>query len=343
MVRAELRDFSADSWHGVVSDFPNFTLAQTWEYAQAKVLTGSWKARRLVFIEGSRIVAAAQAIVRLVPKFDKGLVWINGGPLGEFSSANDALFLSVMEKLKGYWVDQKRMYLRLALPWPAQEVDFSKLRSLGYESTDCSGWASIRLDLSLPLDQLRSQLQQKWRNCLNKSERLGIEEHIGFDPATMSAFAEKHQRMLEERKFDTTITPDLIATLQGMLPSDRKLLVFLGKHNGQAVGGVLIARYGKICEYLAGVMDNAGRSVNVGHFLLWRAICEMKNRGYRWFDLGGADTERSPAGILHFKMGCGGTAYRFANELEACSGAVLSRLVRWQVRRARSKAGGPSA
>ena len=104
------------------------------------------------------------------------------------------------------------------------------------------------------------------------------------------------------------------------------------------LGMVLIARYGHTCEYLAGVIEEAGRTVNIGHLLLWRAVCEMKSLGYTWFDLGGMDPQRTPPGIFHFKAGLGASEYRLLGEVEAYEDRWLSRLVRSRVRGARRRA-----
>ncbi len=69
--------------------------------------------------------------------------------------------------------------------------------------------------------------------------------------------------------------------------------------------------------------------------LLWRAICDAREAGLRWFDVGGMDPELTPKGIYDFKAGIGGTPYRLAPEIEAQNGGLRTRLVRWRVNRAR--------
>jgi len=87
------------------------------------------------------------------------------------------------------------------------------------------------------------------------------------------------------------------------------------------------------------MVNGAGRAANAGQLLLWRAVCEMKELGYRWFDLGGMDLYQTPSGIFHFKAGLGGTPYRLVGEFEAHDGRWVSKMIRWRVHRVRQAAG----
>jgi lipid II:glycine glycyltransferase (peptidoglycan interpeptide bridge formation enzyme) len=134
------------------------------------------------------------------------------------------------------------------------------------------------------------------------------------------------------------VTPPFLSSLQSYLPADRKLWAITGRHGDNKLGGVLIGRYGHNCEYLVGAINDAGKGVNAGQLMLWRAICQMKEMGYHWFDLGGMDPVRTPKGILHFKTGVNGTPYALIGEIEAFNTSLLSRAVRWRVGHARKPA-----
>ena len=232
------------------------------------------------------------------------------------------------------------MYLRIAPP-VLENVAVAD----GLATTDCgqvdagSGWASARVDLSQTVETLRRQLQQKWRNCLNKAERLGLTAQGGSNEEKFSELIASYNTMLPEKRYQTNITPKFLCRLQAMLPPERKLWAFNARQDRQQLGGILIARYGDTCEYLVGSVNEAGKAHNAGQFLLWQAVCQMKILGYRWFDLGGMDPEHTPAGIFHFKSGLGGTSYRLVGEFEGHDGGWRSRALRWYVSRVRSGSG----
>ena len=79
--------------------------------------------------------------------------------------------------------------------------------------------------------------------------------------------------------------------------------------------------------------------VNVGQLLLWQAVLTAKASGVTKFDVGGMDPELTPPGIFRFKQGIGAIPYGLAPEIEALPTgflkALIARLVRWRVRRAR--------
>lgn len=341
MVRLVTRAFPQKEWTDLVSGFQNLSLIQTWEYANAKAQTGHWKVERAVFMEGGYIMGVVQALVRPIPWLRRGLVWINRGPLWRRTeNENPLLLVAMMEELRRHWVERNHMYLRIAPCDREGKLDMKALEEIGYfPDTMSTGWASARLDLLLSLETLRAQLQQKWRNCLNKAERLGLTVQSGSDDSLFDEFQRQYKRILLEHGYDTGVTPLLLSRLQTLFPSERKLWVLTARQNSKSLGGVLIARYGVTCEYLVAAVNKDGRAVNAGQLLLWRAICEMKNLGYRWFDLGGIDRNRTPSGIFHFKAGLGGTPYRLVGEIEAHDGGWLSRVVRWRVSRARQLAG----
>lgn len=115
-----------------------------------------------------------------------------------------------------------------------------------------------------------------------------------------------------------------------------RLLVYRARHQSVPLGSALIVRFGPIAEYLAGTLLPEGRPYNAGHLLLWGAIIAMRQAGCSRFDVGGMDEVLTPKGICDFKVELGGTAYRFANEIEADDDRIGSRLVRWRVNWART-------
>jgi lipid II:glycine glycyltransferase (peptidoglycan interpeptide bridge formation enzyme) len=341
MVRLVTRSFSQKEWTDIVSGFRDLSLIQTWEYGEAKVQTSRWKVERAIFMDGDRVIGAVQARVRRVPLLNAGLVWINRGPLWHRSEGDDSsLLVAMMEELRRYWVEQRHMYLRIAPAVMESEINVNGFEAAGYRvAGGAAGWASARVDLSHPTETLRSQLHQKWRNCLNKAERLGLTIESGPDGSAFHELIASYEALLKDREFQTNITPWFLAQLQALLPPESKLIAFVARLEGSPVGGALIARYGETCEYLVGTSNEESRAVNAGQFVLWQAACEMKSLGYRWLDLGGMDPERTPPGIFHFKAGVSGAPYRLFGEFETNGGGWFSKAVRWRVSRARQSVG----
>jgi lipid II:glycine glycyltransferase (peptidoglycan interpeptide bridge formation enzyme) len=244
--------------------------------------------------------------------------------------------VAMLAELRRYWTVERGMYLRVLPTLFQGEVEPHLLTGSGYHLVEGSAvWVSSLVDLSQPIEVLRRRLQQKWRNCLNKAERQEVVAESGSSDAAFTEVLLEYEQRLKQKTFTSVVTPDLLTRLQSHLPEDRKLWALLGRQDNRTLGGILIARYGQTSEYLVGAVSDAGKAANAGQYLLWRAICEMKEMGYRWFDLGGMDPLRTRKGILHFKQGVNGSPYGLIGELEAFDGGLLSQVVRWRVGRAR--------
>ena len=337
VIRLVTEAYSQKDWTDIVSTFQDLSLLQTWEYAEAKVHTGLWRVERATLWDDNRVVGAVQSLVCEIPLFGSGFVWINRGPLWRGQVACDhTMLMTMLGELRRYWVEKHGMCLWVAPPLFHNEADIGLFSRHGYRPVEGSeGWASAVVDLSLPVEILRRRLQQKWRNSLNKAERLVLVSESGTSRDIFDAVLDEYQQLLRERRYKSSVTTSLLSRLQVFLPDERKLWGVSGKQGNQKLGGLLIARYGQRCEYLVGAINEIGRAVNAGHFLLWRAICQMKELGYRWFDIGGMSPTGTPAGIFHFKSGLGGEPYKLISEFECFRDGLLNQVIRWWVRRAR--------
>ena len=337
-MRLITKSFSQDDWNGIISEFQDLSLMQTWEYGEAKVRTGPWKVERAVFLDGDRLVGVCQAMLRVLPVLGRGLVWINRGPLWRrLQEEPEVSALAViLAELRRYWVEERGMYLLVAPRLDQGEILPSPFPPAGFAYVEpVTGWASARLDLRLPLEELRRRLHPKWRNCLKKAERLGLVVESGCDDQVFLQVMAEYQEMLEHKGFQASLTPPLIAQWQKCLGKDRKLWSVVGKQGEERLGAILIARYGDSCEYIIGAVNQAGRETNVNYLLLWQGIGQMKELGYRWFDLGGMHPQNTPAGILHFKSGLAGYPYMLVGELEAYNRGIIVKAIRRYIRRRR--------
>ncbi|MBU4231185.1 MAG: GNAT family N-acetyltransferase [Proteobacteria bacterium] len=291
-----------------------------------------------MFLDGDRIVGICQAMVRVLPFLGRGLVWINRGPLWRRTPEElDVSGLSAMlVELRQYWVEERGMYLLIAPMLYREEILPSPFSPSGFAWVEgVTGWASARLDLSLPLAELRRLLHPKWRNCLKKAERLELLVESGCEDQVFQPVMAEYQKMLEHKGFQPSLAPALIAQWQKFLGKDRKLWGLVGKQGEERLGAILIARYGNTCEYLISAVNQAGRAANVNYLLLWQGIVHMKELGYRWFDLGGMHPQNTPAGILHFKSGLAGSPYMLVGEVEAYNSNIIVKAIRRYIRRTR--------
>jgi CelD/BcsL family acetyltransferase involved in cellulose biosynthesis len=329
MVQFEPVEYSRESWLEIAATMPGYNLMQDWSYGEAKADCGGWQVERGLFQEAGTVVGVAQVLLRTIPVIGSGLAWLNRGPLSRPGTENGTL----LKTLHGYYCDERGFYLRIAPQMPAENLAPTSLPAMGFRQTTASGWASARLDLTPDLATLRSGLRQKWRNALNKAERAGIHIDSGADGELFERFLDEYQRFLEDRGIETSVTPELLRALQRNLPPHSKLRSYQATLAGEALGSVLVVKYGPTIEYLAGTSLDAGRPYSVGQLLLWRAIADAKEADAQFFDLGGMDPDITPKGIFEFKRGVGGESYRLATEIEGIQQGWRPAFVRWAVER----------
>jgi hypothetical protein len=341
-MRLVQENFSQEEWTALVTRFQDQSLMQTWEYGEAKARTGPWQAVRLAFLQGDLPVGACQAMVRPLPIWRGGLAWINQGPLWRPRGVEGdwALLGKMLAELRTYWVEERRLYLRLALPLELAGGGGDFLPPLGYAWVPgAGGWASARLDLSPAAEELRTGLSQNWRKQLSRAERQGVTARVGRSPELFERFLENYGEFLGRKGLHPPLTRDFLRELQAQLPEARRLWVCEGWQGTVCLGSLLLAGYGDTSLFLALALSGAGQAAHGGFVIHWQAVLAMKAAGFRWLDLGGVDPQRTPPGILQFKSGLRGKPYQLVGELEAGRG-VVSRALRWYIRRRHLKTQG---
>lgn len=330
-----IKNFSQEEWGNIISEFKDLSLMQTWEYAQAKTSISSWKVERVIFQNGKNIIGAVQVFVRTIPVLGGGLVWINRGPLWRRSGQeNFKLFKEILQKISHHWVTSQHYYVRIAPPIEQGEQKITyDLKDIGYDFIkQTSAWSSARIDLSKTKEELRKQFKQKWRTDLNGAERNGVECLIGTSNKLFEDFLSHYEPFLKEKKLSTPITSQFLCEFQSFLPHNQKTWIFEGRFNGELLGGLLMAVYGDTCIALAGSNPNKkGRQLRSGNLVWWQAILKMKDLGYHWFDVGGADPKLTPRGILHFKAGLRGIPFQLIGEFECSRNKLIDYALKWYI------------
>ena len=102
------------------------------------------------------------------------------------------------------------------------------------------------------------------------------------------------------------------------------------------IGALVCSLMGDTAIYLLGATSEKAMELKAANFLQWQAMMWLKDRGARWYDLGGIDPVANPGGY-HFKSGLGGRETALLPPHLARGGlvgeVVLRGLARWRQRR----------
>jgi len=177
--------------------------------------------------------------------------------------------------------------------------------------------ATIVLDLSADIEQIRANLRRSLRTQLNRGGRLGIRIREGTDAVAIDTFVRQHDAMAQRRglaPIPDGVTRCLASASPGGTPSMRLLIA---EHEGQQVAGILLACAGNRAVYEWGVTseEERHRQLPLSHMLHWDAIMWAKSAGYRYYDFGGYWEERGDQdSINRFKTGFSKNVQRFVPE-----------------------------
>ncbi len=265
-----------------------------------------------IHIDGSEVGLLQLQEVGLVGRtvhllsLDRGPVWFDGaGSLGhwrQFLEAFDAAFPSR--------IGRRRRLMPELIDTPAARdllIDLSFRRQSGIP-----GYQTMWLDITPDSEHLRAGLKQKWRNTLNKSERQGLEVDIDETGQRLGWLVARYNADKKARDFPGP-KPTFLLTLGRCFGVDGNLLILSAAIDGAAVAAVLVLLHGTSATYQTGWSDATGRKLGAPTLLLWRAVEELKARGYRDFDLGGVN-DRDAAGVKAFKAGLGGEEVRLVGQ-----------------------------
>jgi hypothetical protein len=296
-------------WQQWLAQSGRSSLLQSWAYGAAKSSTSAWRVRRCAIYCDNEPIALAQVLERRVAGVR--INRINRGPLHLRALSADEQH-AVWQELARLGCLRRARVLSVA---PEEVVTGSSLvlfAKQGLRQFTPIAWESAWVDLGLDLGALRKRLDGKWRNMLSFAERAALELEIGSDDQLFDWMIVKYRENMQQKKFRGPAI-GLLRSLRHHLEPDSQPLVLRALSGGEAVAGICIVPHGAAATYLLGWNGPVGRQLKANQYLLWQAIAYLKQRGLRWFDLGGFNELRDP-GVAAFKLGLNGERYELVGE-----------------------------
>lgn len=232
-----------------------------------------------------------------------------GPALADGSSADAlALYGKMIDALTDEYAIRRKMMLSVLPRVSPGETnqEFASLIAKGFRPGQLLRAPDRYLvDLRLSDDELRKSVAQKWRNRLNKAERLeltfersGLGQQHEFD-ALFSA-------MLQRKQYNDHSAYDTLPALLGHEVEAIRSELFLVRHQGEAIAGAVVFKCGDTAVYLYGATADKALPLSAGHFLQFNIIRWLRdNTTARWYNLGGTDGSE---GLHTFKKGLVGAS-----------------------------------
>lgn len=304
----EVDGLDASAWDTIVLGFADGNIYQTWAYEARR--SGTDAMSHLVLRKDGDIVAAAQLRIVKVPMLPLGVAYARWGPMWRRRGCkDDPRHLQVaLACLRAEYAQRRRLAVRilpLAFEHQRETVEPLLVHEHFERLADEGAQRTLLLPLDPPLDALRRSLDQKWRNCLNKAEKNGLELKVGDDDAIFGEFVGIYRQMHERKAFHETSSVDGFRALQAQLPEGARLRVSLALRHGRPIAGSLFSVIGDTGIYLYGATGDAGMGTNASYLIQWDAVMWLKSRSARWYNLHGINPEVNP-GTYRFKAGLAG-------------------------------------
>jgi lipid II:glycine glycyltransferase (peptidoglycan interpeptide bridge formation enzyme) len=324
-------DVDPASWERTLSSFDDATVYQTWSFEA--VHSRAKSVSHCIVERGGRPAAAAQVRIARFPLIPFGVAQVFWGPMCRESGgpADVEGLAHLANVLKEEYGKRRGLLVRL-LPHayedtPECDAVLQALESNGFvKSSRGRIYRTFRMNLSRSHDELRASLAQKWRNQLNRAERNDLEIEEGDDLGRFDLFADLYREMMARKKFDTDVDVEKFREMVRNRDEFAWLRVFICRSGGVASAAVVVSAVGDTGIYLLGATNSEGMKSKSSYLLHWRVISWLKERGCRWYDLGGINPQSNP-GVFHFKKGFSGDDVRQMGRFEFSPSAPHRALV----------------
>lgn len=280
------------------------SLQQDWTYGSAMFALGVPLLRARVEQDGMTL-AYAQFIVRrfgrlgAVALCSRGPLWLQ--PLDAKDRARVYKAMKQSLPLPG---------LRFMLVTPEQAA--GEALGLSPMRRVLSGMSTVMLDLTPSMDELRANLERRWRHRLVTSEGAGLSiQRVGTQPNQFRWLLEAEMAQRGDKGLDG-LPPAFFERFALTHAEPSKAMLTLRADVGRdRVAAMMFLIHGRSAVYHIGWTSDKGRDLHAHNLILWKGIEELKARGIRQLDLGGVNTIRS-AGIARFKISTGGKVVTLA-------------------------------
>lgn len=321
--QAEVDNVTESKWSELLDGFEDANIYQTWAYGSVR--WGERNLSHLVLKQRGTVCGIAQLRIVRPGHLNFGIAYLRWGPLCHLRGGDlDANVVCAMTSaLRAEYVERRGLFLEI-LPSafvgsPRATIFQPALDSFGGRLTLSSEkYRTFLLELTPSLEELRKKLDRKWRNQLTAAERNPLEVVEGDSASDYLAFSNLYAEMWRRKKFSTSVSVEEFGRINERLPKTQKMRVFLCRHDGQPIAGVVCSAVGNSAIYLLGATIEDAMKLKAAYLLQWSVIRWLKYKGVRYYDLGGIDPTMNP-GVYHFKSGLSGQDLSYIEPVAACN------------------------
>ncbi|MFN0119998.1 MAG: lipid II:glycine glycyltransferase FemX [Blastocatellia bacterium] len=276
-----------------------------------------WEIRRwAAFTDKGEIAALAQGSVKRFP-MGFGIVWIEGGPVGDMTLWNEDLRQTIIRT-----TGLPRLYCRFRCDRPRDGFDALQLIQQGWARAlyPLTSNLSVALDLTQTEEQFVRGLSKSWRQTLNRARKHDLVVRQWENPAIDEVCA-AYASMESCKNLREQISRERVELMLRHM-GERLLL-----YRCENAGGELLSLRGccvlgqRSWDVLAATTEQ-GRQYCASYPLFYEMIAHCRTLGVRHHDLAGIDPISNP-GVYLFKKGTGATPLEYLGEWDWAPSSLL--------------------
>lgn len=326
-----LKQIDKNTWQRESVLFKDRNYRQLWEYGIASAERVGAQSEHIAIYSDDVLIGLADVRIKKIPIIKTGIAYINGGPLvrNQSDSIGQSFGLCLKALITEY-VNRRKLSLRIN-PLPGcpewnSSAEVASNENRFQRTVNARQYRTIMIDIAQPLEMIRKQFHQKWRNCLNNSEKQNINIVGGTSLELFENFNVLYKELRSRKEFDVDQDDIFFKGVQEKLDDAEKLYISIAEIDGIPVAGHISSMLGDTCVYLLGASSELALKTKAAYLLQWHTITTAREKGCQWYDLGGIDPEKNP-GVCHFKQGMGGVEMTSAGFFEYGPDSCLRRVI----------------
>ena len=200
-----------DEWSRNAPDFLDYNYRQLWSFSNEAANRIGAKSEFVAISDSTGIIGLANVRIKTLPLFNSGIAYISGGPLIRKKNHKPKIetFRHSLNALLKEYTDKRNLVLRIVCPiaednWMAEQKNiFHDTKFVSSNATRSN--RTILVDLARSETEIRTAFHQKWRNCLNRSEKNQLEIIRSTDSDVFQQLCDLFNELRTRKKFDVEL------------------------------------------------------------------------------------------------------------------------------------------
>jgi lipid II:glycine glycyltransferase (peptidoglycan interpeptide bridge formation enzyme) len=315
---------AAQIWDQTLIGFADYSPYQSYDWGEYRRALG-WEPYRLVARDDeNKIVAMMQGTLQRHP-FSVGLMWCEGGPIGDLAACDGTLQKAAQEA-----TGLKRVYCRFRCDRGRNIEDVLRLSGQGWRSpwSPITSNYSMTLDPSQDEDRLLAACDRNFRRNLRRATETKLRVTKWFKPNVDEVLA-IYASMQGVKGIEEQLSREEIEQMLNQL-KDRLVIYRCEDQEGNVVSLLGVFIVGDKATSLLWATSEKGRELLASYPIFWSLLQHCRNAGVRTFDLAGVDPIRNH-GVYRFKRATGAQPIEYLGEWDWGSSTTLRLVGNWAV------------